>query len=120
MLTHLGAHANAQDYPDEAEEKLINEEYKIWKKNTPFLYGEWLGPVSRPGWQFEGGRAGAWPHTTPPSAGNAMRPRRPRHHARAGMAQPDDPMAPGADIRGAGRGLRPETQQPHVALAAQL
>lgn len=25
--------------PDEiAEEKLINEEYKIWKKNAPFLY----------------------------------------------------------------------------------
>mmetsp|Transcript_16441 Transcript_16441/g.35544 ORF Transcript_16441/g.35544 Transcript_16441/m.35544 type:complete len:418 (+) Transcript_16441:210-1463(+) len=27
-----------QDYQDEAEERLINEEYKIWKKNTPFLY----------------------------------------------------------------------------------
>jgi hypothetical protein len=27
------------DYPDEVEERLINEEYKIWKKNTPFLYG---------------------------------------------------------------------------------
>lgn len=26
------------DYPDEAEEQLVNEEYKIWKKNTPFLY----------------------------------------------------------------------------------
>ena len=23
---------------DTIEEKLINEEYKIWKKNTPFLY----------------------------------------------------------------------------------
>jgi histone-binding protein RBBP4 len=22
----------------EAEEKVINEEYKIWKRNTPFLY----------------------------------------------------------------------------------
>ena len=21
------------------EERLVNEEYKIWKKNTPFLYG---------------------------------------------------------------------------------
>ena len=21
------------------EERMINEEYKIWKKNTPFLYG---------------------------------------------------------------------------------
>jgi hypothetical protein len=28
-----------EDYPDEVEERLINEEYKIWKKNTPFLYG---------------------------------------------------------------------------------
>ncbi|GIL46834.1 hypothetical protein Vafri_3710 [Volvox africanus] len=27
-----------EDYPDEMEEKLTNEEYKIWKKNTPFLY----------------------------------------------------------------------------------
>lgn len=23
---------------EDCEEKLINEEYKIWKKNTPFLY----------------------------------------------------------------------------------
>lgn len=29
-----------EEYPDEVEERLINEEYKIWKKNTPFLYGE--------------------------------------------------------------------------------
>lgn len=28
-----------EDGPDEVEERLINEEYKIWKKNTPFLYG---------------------------------------------------------------------------------
>jgi hypothetical protein len=28
-----------QEYPDEMEERLVNEEYKIWKKNTPFLYG---------------------------------------------------------------------------------
>ena len=28
-----------EDYPDEMEERLVNEEYKIWKKNTPFLYG---------------------------------------------------------------------------------
>lgn len=27
------------DYPDEVEERLINEEYKIWKKNSPYLYG---------------------------------------------------------------------------------
>ena len=29
-----------EDYPDEVEERLVNEEYKIWKKNTPFLYGK--------------------------------------------------------------------------------
>jgi histone-binding protein RBBP4 len=23
----------------EVEERMVNEEYKIWKKNTPFLYG---------------------------------------------------------------------------------
>ena len=28
-----------EDFPDEVEERLVNEEYKIWKKNTPFLYG---------------------------------------------------------------------------------
>ena len=28
-----------EDYHDEVEERLVNEEYKIWKKNTPFLYG---------------------------------------------------------------------------------
>lgn len=27
-----------EEYPDETEERLVNEEYKIWKKNTPFLY----------------------------------------------------------------------------------
>lgn len=27
-----------EDSPDEVEERLVNEEYKIWKKNTPFLY----------------------------------------------------------------------------------
>eukprot|EP00053_Salpingoeca_punica_P007050 m.65234 g.65234 ORF g.65234 m.65234 type:complete len:430 (+) comp13976_c0_seq2:116-1405(+) len=47
---------------DTVEEKLINEEYKIWKKNTPFLYdlvmthalewpsltAQWLPDVKRP------------------------------------------------------------------------
>jgi histone-binding protein RBBP4 len=27
-----------EEYRDEMEERLVNEEYKIWKKNTPFLY----------------------------------------------------------------------------------
>mmetsp|Transcript_7591 Transcript_7591/g.19319 ORF Transcript_7591/g.19319 Transcript_7591/m.19319 type:complete len:424 (-) Transcript_7591:119-1390(-) len=26
------------EFPDELEERLVSEEYKIWKKNTPFLY----------------------------------------------------------------------------------
>jgi hypothetical protein len=30
-----------EDYPDEQDEKQINMDYKVWKKNTPFLYG-WL------------------------------------------------------------------------------
>lgn len=29
---------NEDDVRREIEERLINEEYKIWKKNTPFLY----------------------------------------------------------------------------------
>ncbi|KAF3823367.1 hypothetical protein GH733_010803 [Mirounga leonina] len=47
---------------DDAEERVINEEYKIWKKNTPFLYdlvmthalerpsltAQWLLDVTRP------------------------------------------------------------------------
>lgn len=37
----VGAMAREEEeYPDEAEERLVNEEYKIWKKNTPFLYGD--------------------------------------------------------------------------------
>lgn len=24
--------------PDEEEDRVVNEEYKIWKKNCPFLY----------------------------------------------------------------------------------
>jgi hypothetical protein len=38
-----GAREAEDDYQDEAEERLINEEYKIWKKNTPFLYGALAG-----------------------------------------------------------------------------
>jgi hypothetical protein len=33
-----GGAKDEDDYPDETEERLVNEEYKIWKKNTPFLY----------------------------------------------------------------------------------
>lgn len=28
----------AAEFDDAVEERVINEEYKIWKKNTPFLY----------------------------------------------------------------------------------
>merc|ERR1719457_168804 len=49
-------------YDDAAEERVINEEYKIWKKNTPFLYdlvmthalewpsltAQWLPDVTNP------------------------------------------------------------------------
>ena len=35
----MGGPREEEEYPDEVEERLVNEEYKIWKKNTPFLYG---------------------------------------------------------------------------------
>lgn len=34
------------DVVADQEERMINEEYKIWKKNTPFLYGK-LGMALR-------------------------------------------------------------------------
>ncbi|KAK9861398.1 hypothetical protein WJX84_009613 [Apatococcus fuscideae] len=34
----MGSRGEEDEYPDEVEERLVNEEYKIWKKNTPFLY----------------------------------------------------------------------------------
>lgn len=51
-----------EGYDDALEERLINEEYKIWKKNTPFLYdlvmthalewpsltAQWLPDVTKP------------------------------------------------------------------------
>lgn len=53
--------AVAGAFDDAVEERVINEEYKIWKKNTPFLYdlvmthalewpsltAQWLPDVSR-------------------------------------------------------------------------
>lgn len=52
---------SAGAFDDAVEERVINEEYKIWKKNTPFLYdlvmthalewpsltAQWLPDVSR-------------------------------------------------------------------------
>lgn len=35
-LCEVSEQLNGDDYV--MEEKLINEEYKIWKKNAPFLY----------------------------------------------------------------------------------
>ena len=49
-------------YDEAIEERIINEEYKIWKKNTPFLYDlvmthalewpsltvQWMPTVERP------------------------------------------------------------------------
>uniref|UniRef100_A0A8P4KM68 Histone-binding protein RBBP4-like N-terminal domain-containing protein n=1 Tax=Dicentrarchus labrax TaxID=13489 RepID=A0A8P4KM68_DICLA len=54
--------ADKEVYDDAVEERVINEEYKIWKKNTPFLYDlvmthalewpsltvQWLPDVTRP------------------------------------------------------------------------
>ena len=34
----LDGGADSEGQGDPAEERVINEEYKIWKKNTPFLY----------------------------------------------------------------------------------
>uniref|UniRef100_A0A8C5G8S5 Histone-binding protein RBBP4-like n=1 Tax=Gouania willdenowi TaxID=441366 RepID=A0A8C5G8S5_GOUWI len=56
------AEKEAGAFDDAVEERVINEEYKIWKKNTPFLYdlvmthalewpsltAQWLPDVSRP------------------------------------------------------------------------
>lgn len=56
-LPHL-----AEAFDDAIEERVINEEYKIWKKNTPFLYdlvmthalewpsltAQWLPDVTKP------------------------------------------------------------------------
>ena len=53
---------SSSGFDDAVEERVINEEYKIWKKNTPFLYdlvmthalewpsltAQWLPDVTRP------------------------------------------------------------------------
>lgn len=53
---------DVETFDDAVEERVINEEYKIWKKNTPFLYdlvmthalewpsltAQWLPDVTRP------------------------------------------------------------------------
>ena len=56
------AEKEADQFDEAVEERVINEEYKIWRKNTPFLYdlvmthalewpsltAQWLPDVSRP------------------------------------------------------------------------
>ena len=58
----LGLQCNSTVYDEGVEERIVNEEYKIWKKNTPFLYdlvmthalewpsltAQWLPDVTRP------------------------------------------------------------------------
>ena len=59
LRTHTRMHTA---YDEAVEERVINEEYKIWKKNTPFLYdlvmthalewpsltAQWLPDVTKP------------------------------------------------------------------------
>uniref|UniRef100_A0A8D2AQZ2 Histone-binding protein RBBP4-like N-terminal domain-containing protein n=1 Tax=Sciurus vulgaris TaxID=55149 RepID=A0A8D2AQZ2_SCIVU len=47
-------------FNDVVEEHVINKEYKIWKKNTPFLYDlvmthalEWPGLTAQPFWRVQ-------------------------------------------------------------------
>ena len=56
------ADKDGDQFDEAVEERVINEEYKIWKKNTPFLYdlvmthalewpsltAQWLPDVTRP------------------------------------------------------------------------
>ncbi|XP_053398300.1 histone-binding protein RBBP4 [Mercenaria mercenaria] len=77
---------DGENFDDAVEERVINEEYKIWKKNTPFLYdlvmthalewpsltAQWLPDVSRPdGKDYSLHRLILGTHTvTIPSAGS--------------------------------------------------
>jgi histone-binding protein RBBP4 len=38
METAAAPATGTADEHDIAQEKIINEEYKVWKKNSPFLY----------------------------------------------------------------------------------
>ena len=67
-----------EEYPDEIEERMINEEIKIWKKNTPFLYGE---------------SKVAFPACSPFRLSKGRLTCRPGYHARARVAQPDRAVA---------------------------
>lgn len=61
-LNYMFFFYKSETYDDAIEERVINEEYKIWKKNTPFLYdlvmthalewpsltAQWLPDVTKP------------------------------------------------------------------------
>uniref|UniRef100_A0A8C6E7A3 Histone-binding protein RBBP4-like N-terminal domain-containing protein n=1 Tax=Moschus moschiferus TaxID=68415 RepID=A0A8C6E7A3_MOSMO len=54
-------------FDDAGEERVINEEYKIWKKNTPFLYDlvmthalEWPSLTAQPFWRVQPRLASPW------------------------------------------------------------
>lgn len=38
IFAYLSINFAPEPFDDAVEERIINEEYKIWKKNTPFLY----------------------------------------------------------------------------------
>ncbi|PFX31200.1 Histone-binding protein RBBP7 [Stylophora pistillata] len=62
LLAMAGSPKENEPFDDAVEERIINEEYKIWKKNTPFLYDlvmthalewpsltvQWLPDVTKP------------------------------------------------------------------------
>jgi histone-binding protein RBBP4 len=61
-MASIMAEKGADHFDEAVEERVINEEYKIWKKNTPFLYdlvmthalewpsltAQWMPDVIRP------------------------------------------------------------------------
>ena len=61
-MASIMAEKSADHFDEAVEERVINEEYKIWKKNTPFLYdlvmthalewpsltAQWMPDVIRP------------------------------------------------------------------------
>ena len=88
-----GPTAGAADLADQLEKKLIDQEYKIWKKNTPFLYDfvmthglewpsltcQWLPTVKglstmATKWAPWGANRRRWPSST--SCSSARTPRR--------------------------------------------
>ena len=77
-----------EDYPDEVEERLVNEEYKIWKKNTPFLYGS-LMPVFACHRQLRAYSAYELAFVVPCRSCNNTCP---------GMAQPDSAVVPSKHV----------------------